>query len=150
MIKTFFLNGLLTVSLLAGIAAAEPTVIELTQVPCQFLEIEAKDHKFVSKQSLDCKVINSKTGRERMALAKTLRLKPGDHIFRITNKNVPYTLGFFLRSFHIFNRLKLSSVSGGGLKMGKTRDYKVTLKEGEYYFSCPLNPTLDYKLVVAK
>ena len=42
-----------------------------------------------------------------------------------------------------------TSVSGGGLTTGTTRDYEVTLKAGEeYVYSCPLNPTLDYRIVV--
>ena len=35
-----------------------------------------------------------------------------------------------------------------GLGLGATKDYEVELKPGEYVYSCPLNPTLDYKLVV--
>ncbi len=40
----------------------------------------------------------------------------------------------------------------GGVKHGSTpasaQDYVIDLKPGEYLYSCPLNPTLDYKLVV--
>jgi hypothetical protein len=42
----------------------------------------------------------------------------------------------------------LPSVSGGGLKMGKTQDYAIDLKPGEYLYSCPLNPTPNYPLIV--
>ena len=45
-------------------------------------------------------------------------------------------------------RVTLLSVSGGGLTPGTTKNYIVELKEGEYLYSCPLNPTPDYRLVV--
>jgi hypothetical protein len=149
LIRTILFNGFISISLLAGMAMAEPAVVELTQVPCQFLEIEAKDHNFTSAKYADCEAINAKTASERLASAKTLKLKPGDYIFRVTNKNVPYPLGFYLRPASFLDRLKLPKVSGGGLTTGTTKDYKITLVKGEYVFSCPLNPTPDYKLVVA-
>ena len=31
---------------------------------------------------------------------------------------------------------------------GVTLDYEITLKEGKYVYSCPLNPTPNYNLVV--
>jgi len=46
------------------------------------------------------------------------------------------------------NSVKLPKVSGGGLELGVTKDYEIELVEGEYVYSCPLNSTLDYKLVV--
>ena len=55
-----------------------------------------------------------------------------------------------MRGDGIVNRATLPSVSGGGLGTGQTRDYEIDLKPGEYVYSCPLNPTPDYKLVVAE
>lgn len=131
-----------------GRAAVDPTVIILTQVGCQFLESEnGVDHKFKTSKAADCKAINAKTGEGRLAKAKTLTLKPGQYIFRVTNTNVPYGLGFWLRGKGL-GRITLPSVSGGGLALGVTQDYKITLKPGEYLYSCPLNPTPDYRLVV--
>jgi hypothetical protein len=77
------------------------------------------------------------------------KLKLGKYIFRVTNKNVPYELGFWLRGATLAQRALLSSVSGGGLLQGKVQDYAIELKSGEYVYSCPLNPTPDYKLVVS-
>ena len=136
--------------LLAAAAQAQEQaqVIELTQTPCQFLEIETGDHGYSSKSKADCETINAKTGDERLAQSKTITLKPGKYVFRVTNKNVPYDLGFWLRGDGIVNRATLPSVSGGGLTTGATKDYEITLKPGEYVYSCPLNPTPDYKLVV--
>ncbi|MCW8885951.1 MAG: hypothetical protein OQK12_11990 [Motiliproteus sp.] len=131
-------------------AQASPQVIELTQTPCQFIESEnGIDHGYSSKQADDCKAINKQTGDSRLEGSKTITLKPGKYIFRVTNKNVPYDLGFWLRGKGILGYASLPSVSGGGLTTGKTLDYEIELKEGEYIYSCPLNPTPDYNLVVA-
>lgn len=130
-------------------AAAAPAVIELTQTPCQFLESEhGRDHGFQSARAADCEAINARTGEERLAKARVLELKPGKYVFRVTNKSVPYELGFWLRGEGVVGRATLPSVSGGGLTTGKTQDYVIELKPGNYVYSCPLNPTPDYKLVV--
>jgi len=130
-------------------AIAEPAVIEITQVPCQFLEPEqGVDHGFSSTAKADCEVINANTAEERLAKARVLELAPGHYIFRVTNKNVAYPLGFWLRGQGLLGRATLPSVSGGGLHRGQTKDYTVELKPGEYLYSCPLNPTPDYRLVV--
>ena len=127
--------------------AAEPTVITLTQTGCQFTEPEGEDHGFKTAGAADCKTINAQSGKKRLAGSKTITLKPGKYIFRVTNKNVPYQLGFYLRGAGV-GRLTLPKVSGGGLVKGKSRDYHITLKAGDYYYSCPLNPTPDYALKV--
>ena len=129
--------------------AAQPEVIELTQTGCQFLESEnGHDQGFRSTKADDCDAINARTGKERLANAKVLTLKPGSYVFRVANKNVPYELGFWLRGASLLKRATLPSVSGGGLTQGKVQDYAIELKAGDYVYSCPLNPTPDYKLVV--
>jgi len=131
------------------VLAETPTVIELTQTPCQFVESEnGKDLGYVSKKKADCEAINDQSGAERLASSKVITLKPGKYVFRVTNKNVSYPLGFWLRGDGLLNRATLPSVSGGGLTTGGTKDYVIELKAGEYVYSCPLNPTPDYKLVV--
>jgi hypothetical protein len=107
-----------------------------------------KDRGFKPTKEADCEAINARTGAERLAEAKTITLAPGKHIFRVTNKNVPYELGFWLRGASLVDRARLPSVSGGGLTTGKTQDYEIELKPGNYVYSCPLNPTPDYRLVV--
>ena len=150
--------ALLAANILVSSVQAAPndsTVVVLTQTGCQFVESEkGVDHKFMAKKAEDCKVINARTGGDRLAKAGPLTLKPGKYVFRVTNKNVPYALGFWLRSkdyswTNPLHKLTKTSVSGGGLTLGKTRDYEVTLKAGEQYlYSCPLNPTPDYPIVV--
>lgn len=141
----------------AGSAAAGKdmvTVITLTQTACQFLESEnGVDHMYKTTKKADCDKINAMSAKQRLAKAKVIRLKPGKYLFRVTNRDVPYTLGFWLRSkgydwrnpVHKFTK---TSVSGGGMATGKTLEYEVTLKAGEYVYSCPLNTTPDYKLIV--
>ncbi len=144
--------------LMSGAAVAQTTaqtphdpsvaIISLTQTGCQFLEPEAgTDHGFKTKKKIDCEEINEKTGKDRLQKAVPLTLKPGKYIFRVTNKNVPYELGFWLRGAGLA-RLLQPNVSGGGLTEGVTRDYSVELTPGNYSYSCPLNPTPDYPLVV--
>jgi len=133
----------------AGSAQAVPTVIELSQIPCQFVESEGGvEHGFRSTRSADCEAINARTGTERLAKVEPLVLKPGEYLFRVTNRNVPYPLGFWLRGDGLLARATLPSVSGGELTTGRTQEYRITLEPGEYVYSCPLNPTPDYPLVV--
>jgi hypothetical protein len=116
------------------------TVIDITQIGCQFLEVEAKNYQYQPKNADDCQKINSDTLASRKS-------KSGKYIFRVTNSNVPYPLGFYLRGKGV-KQLSLPKISGGGLTKGVTKDYVVNLTSGDYIFSCPLNPTPDYPIVV--
>jgi len=146
--------AILAVFLVPVPAADAAEVIVLTQTPCQFLESEGgADHGFKSAKEADCQAINKKTSAERLAKTKVMELKPGEYIFRVTNRDVPYVLGFWLRDSDYdwrnpLHKLTKTSVSGGGLHLGQTKDYKVTLKPGAYIYSCPLNSTPNYRLVV--
>jgi len=137
-----------------NLRAQQATVIELTQIPCQFIESENSiDRGFTSTQKADCDAINAATGDQRLAEATVLELKPGRYIFRVTNKTVPYELGFWLRESDYnwknpIHKLTKTSISGGGLTIGTTQDYEVELSEGDYLYSCPLNTTPDYRLEV--
>ena len=125
--------------------AKEPQIVELTQTPCTIVEAEVNPRTFVSTKKSDCVRINAETAGEREF--RVLRLRPGKTIFRVTNKNVPYELGFWVRGKGL-GRVTLPVVAGGGLKTGETKDYVIDLKPGEYLYSCPLNPTPDYPLIV--
>ena len=131
-------------------AAEQATVIELTQTGCQFLESEnGVDHDFQTTAKEDCERINARTAEQRLADSEPMRLKPGKYIFRVTNRDVPYPLGFYLRGAGVIDYATLPRVSGGGLTTGTTRDYVIELKPGSYVYSCPLNPTPDYPLEVS-
>ena len=121
--------------------------IELTQTSCQFVEPEHGAQHFKADTYEACETLNEKSSESRLKKAKTITLKPGEYVFRVHNLNVPYTLGFWLRGAG-FGRVTLPSVSGGGIETGTFKEYKISLKAGEYRYSCPLNPTPDYTLLV--
>ncbi len=152
-ISTMALAGTAFLTLAAAQQSQASEVIELTQTGCQFLEPEGMDHHYKTNQKADCEKINAETANARLAKAKVMTLNPGDYVFRVTNKNVPYELGFWFRNEDYdwrnpVHKVTKTSVSGGGLTTGKTQDYKVTLKPGTYVYSCPLNTTPDYKVIV--
>ncbi|MBE9117593.1 hypothetical protein IQ249_16975 [Lusitaniella coriacea LEGE 07157] len=122
-------------------------VVTLTQTGCQFLETEGKDYQYKTQNEKDCKQINSKTLTERKQQFKPLQLKAGKYVFRVTNRDVPYELGFYLRGAGA-SGITLPKTSGGGLTTGTTQEYEITLTPGQYVFSCPLNPTPDYPIIV--
>lgn len=125
--------------------AQEKKIIFLTQVPCMFIESEKESQNYTSKSISDCERVNKKTLSDRKLI--TLYLKAGTYTFRVKNENVPYELGFWLRGKGIKGKL-LPTISGGGIVKGQTKDYEITLKPGEYLYSCPLNPTPNYTLIV--
>ena len=129
----------------AQLWAAE--TITLTQTACQFIESEYGDQHYKAHSYTACESLNHKTEDERLAKAKVLKLKAGEYTFHVINKDVPYVLGFWLRGTGLA-RLTLPSTSGGGIETGGYKDYTIKLKAGEYVYSCPLNPTPDYKLIV--
>ena len=134
------------------VQAAE--IIHLTQTACQFIEPEGGDKNYTASNKKECDQLNAKNGTERVKDSKIITLKPGEYIFRVKNEDVPYSLGFWLRNTDYdwrnpLHKITRTSVSGGGLTTGTSLDYKVTLKPGEYFYSCPLNTTPDYKLVVS-
>jgi len=148
------LFGLCGVALIS-VSAGAVEIISLTQTGCQFLESEkGVDHNFKPLKAADCEKINKTTGADRLKDARVLELKPGKYVFRVTNQNVPYELGFWVREhdydwrnpLHLMSK---TSVSGGGIETGQTQDYEIDLKAGEYFYSCPLNPTPNYRIVVA-
>ena len=142
--------ALLGATLLAAPAQAEPTVIELTQTACQFVESEnGVERGFTTTAKADCVKINDETGEARLAESTVIKRAPGDYLFRVTNRDVDYPLGFWLRGKGL-GRVTLPSVSGGGLTTGATQDYEITLAPGEYHYSCPLNSTPDYTLIVTE
>ena len=79
-----------------------------------------------------------------------LDLKPGKYVFEITNKNVPHEVGFYLRKKTADGKGKpLPNSDAGHLKTGEAKKTGVvTLKPGEYLYSCPLNPTPHYVITV--
>ena len=158
-VKSVLSAGILSLTLgvaLTGTLSAPAranSVIELTQSACQFVEPEGGNHGYTTTQKADCLKINRAAGAERLAGAAVMELQAGTHTFRVANQNVPYEVGFWLREADYdwrnpLHKVEKISVSGGGLFEGQSKDFTVELKPGEYIYSCPLNPTLNYKVVV--
>jgi len=133
--------------MLATPAWAAPVVVELHQTACQFIAAEGGNHHYAAHSFDACTSLNQAGGERRVAGAVPLKLAPGPYVFRVYNDDVPYPLGFWLRGSGL-GRVTLPSVSGGGIPAGGHRDYAIELREGEYRYSCPLNPTPDYVLLV--
>ena len=151
---TAIAGTVLAVGLSHGAEAQTARVIEITQIACQFLESEnGVDHNYETMRKADCDRINEETGAGRLAEAEVLKLPAGDYTFRVTNVDVPYELGFWIREEDynwrnpVHQATKIS-VSGGGLTTGTAKDYNVSLEPGEYLYSCPLNTTPNYRLIV--
>ncbi len=165
--RTFIRASLATAALAMGLAftvavqvvkaeelAAAGDVVVVTQTGCQFIEAEnGADRGYLPRNAADCLTINELSGSYRIAEARPIELKAGRYIFRVVNRDVPYEVGFWLRASDyetssVLDKLTKTSITGAGLTPGKSRDYIVDLAPGEYVYSCPLNPTPSYTLVV--
>ena len=83
-----------------------------------------------------------------------LNLTPGQYQFRIVNKNVDKDLGFVIQN----EKDKGSDVMETAIRNSFTTAYVkkgeaqytgiVELKSGNYIYSCPLNPTPHYRLII--
>ncbi|MEL6123541.1 MAG: hypothetical protein AAFQ02_12445 [Bacteroidota bacterium] len=79
----------------------------------------------------------------------SLSLEPGKYIFEVTNTSVEKGLGFFLTPASDAKAQVANSGLSKLVNKGETaRTGVVTLTNGTYQYSCPLNPTPHYKLTV--
>jgi Cupredoxin-like domain len=85
---------------------------------------------------------------------KELKLKPGKYQFEVSNKGVAHPVAFFLQkesdkgSEDFATALKESGLPGT-LKNGESaKTGVVELTKGKYVYSCPLNPTPHYTIIV--
>lgn len=84
---------------------------------------------------------------------KSLELAPGDYQFEIANNGVDHEIGFVLapagktdQPNHIKEAYVKAPVKNGTSSMTNV----VSLTPGNYVYFCPLNPTEQYELTVAK
>jgi len=127
--------------------AAATDMVVLHQTACQFVEAEGGNQHYSARTADACRQWNDATADKRLAMHQPLHLPEGDVVFRVYNDDVPYLLGFWLRG-EGFSRLSLPSVSGGNIAMGHYKDYNIRLEAGHYRYSCSLNPTPAYALIV--
>ncbi|MFN3761204.1 MAG: hypothetical protein ACK4SF_18475 [Algoriphagus aquaeductus] len=85
---------------------------------------------------------------------KELTLKPGQYQFKVKNQNVDKDLGFVIqraadKNVDVMKSAVPNSFTTELIKKGETKmTGVVTLEKGEYVYSCPLNPTPQYKITV--
>lgn len=83
-----------------------------------------------------------------------LNLNPGKYQFRVVNKDVDKGLGFAIqrkkdKDGDLMKTAIPESFTTAYIKKGKAEYTKiVNLEKGKYVYSCPLNPTPHYKLIV--
>lgn len=83
-----------------------------------------------------------------------LNLTPGQYQFRVVNKNVDKDLGFVIQNeedkgLDVMETAIKNSFTTAYVKMGEAQYTGVVeLKTGNYIYSCPLNPTPNYRLIV--
>lgn len=77
-----------------------------------------------------------------------LNLPPGKYIFEISNQAVGKDVGFYLHTGDSTEPVAGSDKAGLIKNNEVKRTEVVELKAGEYIYSCPLNPTPDYKITV--
>lgn len=84
----------------------------------------------------------------------SLNLKPGLYQFKVKNDGVDKDLGFVIQKEEdkdkdVMRTAVPNSFTTNYIKKGKTESTGVVeLKEGNYVFSCPLNPTPQYQIIV--
>jgi hypothetical protein len=83
-----------------------------------------------------------------------ITLKPGKYQFRVTNVDVEKEVGFVIqkesdKSKDVMKTAVENSFTTALISKGSTQlTGIVELKEGEYVYSCPLNPTPHYNITV--
>lgn len=85
---------------------------------------------------------------------KELNLKPGQYQFKVKNQNVDKDLGFVIQKAadkdgDVMKTSVPNSFTTELIKKGEAQmTGVVTLEKGEYVYSCPLNPTPHYRIIV--
>ncbi len=83
-----------------------------------------------------------------------LNLTSGKYQFRVVNKNVEKDLGFVIqkeedKDADVMKTALQNSFTTAYVKKGEVQYTGVVeLKDGNYVYSCPLNPTPHYKIIV--
>jgi hypothetical protein len=117
------------------------------------LMILGSDHLQAQKLEKDVTVIEL-TQTLGEFVTKELNLKPGKYQFRVVNDNVEKELGFVIQKSKdkggdVMKTAIPNSFTTAYIKKGDAQYTGVVeLSAGEYVYSCPLNPTPHYKILV--
>ncbi len=117
-------------------------MLTLVQRPCVFAAAEPHN-RYDAESADDCRRIN----RERfdMRTQQVLRVPPGSYHITVVNQGVPRDVGFWLRPE---DEPETTLAAGGGIGADAPATFELELEPGRYLYSCPLNPTPDYLLLV--
>lgn len=113
-------------------------------------KMDKHDDSMMAKKDMMAKgepIVIKLSQNEGVYTTQGLTLAPGNYIFEVSNLEVDKGLGFYLQD------ASEAQVANSGVaalvEKGKTqRTGVVTLTEGTYHYSCPLNPTPQYTLMV--
>lgn len=113
------------------------------------ISVNAQDSHDKAMMKKGAPTVIQLTQTEGQYATKSLNLLPGKYIFEVTNTDVDKDLGFYLQDADEaqVKRSGLKSLVGKGQT---SRTGVVTLTEGSYNYSCPLNPTPHYTLNVGE
>jgi hypothetical protein len=117
-------------------------VLTLVQRPCRFEGAEP-GASFDAQSAEACEATNMETIGVRTQ--RVLKVPAGPVRIAVSSEQIPYEVGFWLRPA---GDQEHATAMGGGIVPGVTKTYEAELKPGTYVYSCPLNPTPDYVLVV--
>lgn len=130
------------------VAAQSPPVrVDLTLSGCAIAQLDPKAGHLKSGSPEGCEKLNRATLKMREPAFKVLRLKPGTHVFRVTNQGIPWPVDFSVRGAR--NRA-LPKTAGGAINAGQAFDFQVTLLPGVYVVSSSKTPTPEYTLIVER
>lgn len=116
-------------------------VLALHQSACRFVEAEP-NVTFEATDPLGCRKYMYEALRHRAHRA--LRLDAGRVVLEVTNESIAHEVGIWLRTESDGTVI----ATGGGIAPGTSGRYEVELVPGRYLYSCPLNPTPAYLIVV--
>ncbi|TBU90055.1 hypothetical protein DNJ95_18475 [Stutzerimonas kirkiae] len=129
-------------------------MIEVQQTACQFLEAEHYvEQNFSARSAQQCHEINARTWAARARNARPLLAMQGEFIIRVSNRDVPYPVDFWLRPYenHFTTaqpRIELPEYRIEEIPPGETREIRVDLPRSFYLWSSPRNGTPDYSLLI--
>lgn len=117
-------------------------VLELHASSCRFAD--AEPFWTASESDRDgCIETNRTAFEDRTQVA--IRVPSGDARVRIVNQGVGRPVGLWIRPTEDPG---VTVLSVGGVADGEAREFEISLEPGTYLYSCPLNPTPDYLLMV--
>lgn len=119
-------------------------VVRLDVTRCMIRKAEVDPLPLAAPDAARCERLNRASMSARTL--RQMRLIEGKYVFRVTNKDVPWTIDFSLKGAN--KDRSLPTAEGGNLKTGQIAEYVVDLKRGVYVYGSPKGGTIEYSLLV--